>query len=278
MMLEFIKMHGLGNDFIIFNGIDKKLPNFAELAKKLCDRHFGVGADGIMIVEKSQIADIKMQIYNSDGSEAKMCGNGLRCFSRYVFEHNIVDKEEFTVETLGGIMKPRIILEGNKVESIKINLGKPKLSTKWVPVKTDKDKFINESIEVEGTEYKLSTIIMGCVHTVIFIDDIKDIDARMIGPLIENHPILKEKTNVNFCQLIDNENIKVITWEIGAGPTLACGTGAASVGVIASLLYDMNNKINMHLLGGIAEIEIIDEDVYLTGPAKVICKGYYNWE
>lgn len=274
-MIEFQKLHGLGNDFIIINGINKDLGNLNDLANKVCNRNFGIGSDGMIIVEESQIADIKMLFYNADGSQAPMCGNGIRCFSKFVYDNKILNKISFTVETLGGIMKPEVFIDDLKVKSVTVNLGKPIYSSKLIPVLSDNDTFIDEEIEVENNKYNISAVIIGSVHAVIFVPDLQSIDIKKIGSIIEKHKIFPEKINVNFCKVIDNNNVEVLTWERGVGQTLACGTGASAAAIIANKLYNLNNIINVHLLGGSVTIETIDREVYMNGPAELICSGVY---
>lgn len=274
-MINFEKLEGAGNDFIIFNGIDGELPNYNLLAKKVCDRHFGVGADGMMVVCSSQVADIKMVFYNGDGTEAPMCGNGIRCFAKYIFDNNIVTDKSFTVETLAGIMKVKVFTNNDLVYKVRVDMGSPDFNSNSVPINTDKDNFINEKIEINGIDYRISVFVMGSVHGVIFVENIEDLDIKNIGPKIEKHRLFPEGINVNFCKIIDANNIEVLTWERGVGQTLACGTGATATAVIASKLYGTNNKVNIHLLGGMVEIENKGNILYMTGPTKRICKGEY---
>lgn len=277
-MLEFTKMHGLGNDFIIFDGINQNLPNHNELAKKVCDRHFGIGADGMMVVERSSNSDTKMLFYNADGSQAPMCGNGIRCFAKYVFDKNLVKNKEFKVETLAGIMRPKITLSEKKISFVEVNLGKAYFLSKIIHANTNKEKILNESIEIDGKMFKISAVVVGSVHAVIFVDDLSKIDISTIGPKIENHQLFPNKINVNFCKIIDDTNLQVLTWERGVGQTLACGTGAASTAIISNILYNTSKKVNVHLLGGKVEIEQRDDEVFMTGPAEVICEGVYIWK
>lgn len=277
-MIYFEKLHGLGNDFIIFNAIDDKLPNYNELAKKVCDRHFGIGADGMMVVEKSDTADVQMLFFNADGTQARMCGNGIRCFSKYVYDHKIVDKKSFEVETLAGIMKPEVYLDGQGiVETVRVNLGKPGFDPKMIPVDTDKEKYIDETIEIDGKEYKISAISMGSIHAVVYVKDLKDFPLNDLGPKMERHPVFPEGINVNYCKIVDDQNFEILTWERGVGQTLACGTGASAAVVIASELYNTSQKVNVSLLGGDVTIEQKDGDVYMTGNATLVCKGQYNY-
>ncbi len=263
--MKFSKMHGAGNDFIMFNGIIEKLPDYSELAKRVCDRHFGIGADGILVLEESQVADIKMTYYNADGSKAEMCGNGIRCFAKYAYDNNYTSKEEIEVETLAGIIKPKVIITENRIDKVRVNMGSPVL------------KFTNKDMEIEDIKLTMSHLIMGPPHVVIFIDKLDAIDVKKLGPIIEKHELFPECTNVNFCEIDDKSNIKVLTWERGSGQTLACGTGASAVGVIANLLGLTNSRVNIHLLGGILGVEVVDDIVYLTGPAELICQGEYFW-
>lgn len=274
-MLTFEKMHGTGNDFIIVNGINEKLPEYSSLAQKICNRHFGIGADGMIVVENSNIADIKMVFYNADGTEAPMCGNGIRCFSKYVYDNEIVPKTSFNVETLAGIMKPELNIVNGVVESVRVNMGVPQLSTKSFPINTEEETFTNKEIKVDNIVYNISVLAVGTIHTIIKVDNVDKVDIEKIGPLIENYHLFPKKTNVNFCEIVDESNIKMITWERGVGQTLACGTGACAAAFICSMLYNTNEKVKVHVLGGALEIELIDGLIFMTGPAKLICKGVF---
>lgn len=276
-MIKFQKFHGTGNDFIIFNESDLSIDDYSILAKKVCDRHFGIGADGMIIISESTKADIRMKFYNADGSIASMCGNGIRCFSKFVYENRLVDKKKFTVETLAGIMKPEVIVENNKVTFVKVNLGKAVFLSNEIPRSNNNKYFINEEINVEGINLEISSLVVGTIHTILFVKDFSDIDIKKVGHAIEHNKIFPIKTNVNFCKVIDKENIEVITWEKGVGITLACGTGAASSAVISSMLKDCANKVNVKVLGGNLIIEQKDEEIFMTGSAEFICKGEYEF-
>lgn len=277
-MIKFQKLQGTGNDFIIFNGIDVEMPSYSELAKRACDRHFGIGADGIMVVEKSEVADIKMCFYNADGSEAPMCGNGIRCFAKFVYENKIIIDKSFTIETLGGIMKPEVIIENDKVISVKVNLGSPIFSTKKIPININDEDFIDKEIEIQGEIFNISGVVIGTIHTVLFIDDFEKIDIEKIGSAIENNRMFPAKTNVNFCKIMDNKNIQITTWERGVGITLACGTGAAACAIISSMLYNTDKTINVYVKGGKLVIEQLNGNIYMTGPVERICNGEYNFK
>ncbi|ADL43164.1 diaminopimelate epimerase [Caldicellulosiruptor obsidiansis OB47] len=274
----FSKMHGLGNDFIVIDARGKEDIDYNLLAKKMCHRHIGVGADGILLVLDSKLADIRMRIINSDGSEAEMCGNGIRCFSKYVFERGIVKKDKFKVETLAGIIEPQLILNDyGLVEKVRVNMGKPSFKRKDIPMQGDPESdAINTSIEVEGKEYKITSLLMGVPHTVLFVDDVEKVDIYTLGPKIEKHEVFPRKTNVNFVQVIDKNNIKVRTWERGAGATFACGTGSCASVIASNLNGFTEKKVNVHLYFGMLEIEWQDDGtVFMTGPAEEVFVGEY---
>jgi diaminopimelate epimerase len=277
-MLSFEKLHGTGNDFIVFNGIKEKLPDLSTLARKVCDRHFGIGADGILVAMTSEIADVRMVYYNSDGSEAPMCGNGIRCFAKYVYENKIVEMDQFRVETMAGIMVAHLLFRGKKVEKVRINMGKPSFLTKDFPITTTDETFVNKDIKVLERTFKLTALNMGTIHAVVFTDSLDDLDVRTYGPLIENLSLFPKRTNVNFCKVIDEHTLRIITWERGAGLTLACGTGSCACAVASSLINHTGEVMKVLSPGGELLIEKINEDVYLTGEAKMVCKGYYNDE
>ncbi|EOD01306.1 diaminopimelate epimerase [Caldisalinibacter kiritimatiensis] len=277
-MIDFYKYQGLGNDFIVFDGIKNQLPNVNELAKKVCNRNFGIGADGILVIENSQKAAIKMRIINADGSEAKMCGNGIRCFSKHVYEKKLVSSESFNVETLAGIIEVEVSKsDNNKVKEVRANIGKPIYGNGLLP-QLDNERIFKSEIEIEGKTYLVYTLFVGCVHTIVFVEDFNHIDIDLLGPAIENHYIFPAKTNVDFCKIIDHNNIRVKTWEIGVGQTLACGTGAASAAVVCHQEHNTNKTVNVHLDGGEVKIQLKDGLVYMTGPAEFICSGKYNFQ
>ncbi|ADQ40014.1 diaminopimelate epimerase [Caldicellulosiruptor acetigenus I77R1B] len=274
----FSKMHGLGNDFIVIDARGKEDIDYNSLAKRMCHRHIGVGADGLLLVLDSKLADIRMRIINSDGSEAEMCGNGIRCFSKYVFERGIVKKDKFKVETLAGIIEPELILnEYGLVEKVKVNMGKPSFKRKDIPMQGEPDSdAINTSIEVDGKEYKITSLLMGVPHTVLFVDDVEKVDIYTLGPKIERHEVFPRKTNVNFVQVIDKNNIKVRTWERGAGATYACGTGSCASVIASNLNGYTERKANVHLYFGTLEIEWQEDGtVFMTGPAEEVFVGEY---
>jgi diaminopimelate epimerase len=279
--ISFVKMNGLGNDFILVEGKDvaeKKL-QYAELAKKMCDRNFGIGADGLIIVNPVDVTsdcDTAWRIFNSDGSEPQMCGNGIRCFAKYVYENKLVDKKKFTVWTLAGTITPEILESGE----VKVDMGKPILEAAKVPVKIDDaDCAINYPIEIDGTEFGFTAVSMGNPHCIIFTEDDSYILARKYGPSIETHKIFPEKTNVEFVKVISRNNIKIDVWERGCGITLACGTGACA-STVAAILNDLtDNKVKADLPGGSLTIEWDntnkDSSVFMTGQSEFVFRGEY---
>ncbi len=273
--MRFSKLHGIGNDFVVIDGIKEKLPeDKGIMAQKLCDRHFGIGADGILLVLPSKKADIKMEIINSDGSEAEMCGNGIRCFAKYVYEAGYVKNIEFTVETLAGIMTPLLVLEDGKIKGITVDMGVPSLAREDIPMLGEKEKAVNEPLVVLDKTFNVTALLMGVPHCVIFTDDVDKVDIGKYGPELEKHPIFPRKTNVHFVQVINEGELKMRVWERGAGITLACGTGACA-SLVASVLNEKTaKKALVRLPGGTLEIEWAENGrVYMTGPAREVFCG-----
>lgn len=269
-IFKFIKMQGAGNNFVVFEDIEEKYKDLSTLAKKLCDRNFGIGGDGILVVRRSKIADIQMIIINSDGSYAGMCGNGIRCFGKYVYENNIVRKSNFTVETGDGIKVCHLFIEDNEVKSVKINMGRENFNPKSIPALSE-DEIIKKDICVNGKSYNITSLLLGVPHTVILT---KDGEFRVEeGAAIETHELFPKGTNVNFCRVVNRGEIKVNTWERGAGPTLACGTGCCSSVVVCNKINLVDKSVKVIAPGGILTIEITEEGVMMTGPAENVFKG-----
>lgn len=272
--MNFWKLHGVGNDFIAIDGrfdnIDSN--DYSDLAKKVCHRHFGVGADGLLVVKNSDICDVEMVYYNSDGSRANMCGNGLRCFCKFVYDNNIVKNNEFSVYTLDGIKKISLNINKEKINTIRVNMGQPNFNPESIPVKTNKEVFINEKLVVDGKELEVSSILMGVPHTIVFVDELVKEEIYKYGELIEKNEIFPKKTNVNFVKVDDKDNIHVYTWERGCGYTLGCGTGMTASVIVANYLNKVNKTVNVKSEGGLVRIEILD-DVYMIGNAVKICEG-----
>ncbi|MHC2994472.1 MAG: diaminopimelate epimerase [Candidatus Atribacteria bacterium] len=279
MKINFIKMHGIGNDFILIDCLHKSLGDssfLSYLAKKLCDRNFGIGADGLILILPSSKTDLRMRIFNFDGSEAEMCGNGIRCFAKYAYENKLVSKIKFTVETLAGIITPELIFKNKEISGIKVDMGIPKLKRREIPMEgEDSPTVVNETFKINSKQiFKITCISMGNPHCIIFVNDVQSIPVDEIGPKIENHPLFPEKTNVEFIQVLNKQEINFRVWERGVGETLACGTGACAALVAAVLNKKTDRQALIHLLGGDLTIEWAnDKHIYMTGPAELVFKG-----
>lgn len=273
--MKFWKLQGIGNDFIAIDGRNDSVAsdNYGKLAKKVCHRKFSVGADGLLVAKNSNVADIEMVYYNSDGSRASMCGNGLRCFVKFVYDNNIIKKEEFNVYTLDGIKRIKINTNDNKIDTITVNMGSGSFKSADIPVNTNKEVFINENIQILDKEFTISSMLMGVPHTVVFVDEINMEDIHKYGPLIEKHEIFLKNTNVNFVKVIDESNIFVRTWERGCGYTLGCGTGMTASVIISNYLNKVCKSVNVTSEGGSIKIDLVDEKAYMSGRAEKICEG-----
>jgi len=282
MKINFVKMHGLGNDFILIDCINKSLgdPSFLSyLAKKLCDRNFGIGADGLILILPSSKADLRMRIFNYDGSEAQMCGNGIRCFAKYAYENKLVSKNKLSVETLAGTIIPELIISDNKILGVKVNMGTPKLRRREIPMNgEDTLTVVDEVLKINTVQiFKVTCVSMGNPHCITFVNDIQSMPVDEIGPKIENHPLFPEKTNVEFIQILNRKEINFRVWERGVGETLACGTGACAALVASVLNNKTDREATIHLPGGDLDIRWANDGyVYMTGPAESVFKGEMN--
>lgn len=273
---EFTKMHGAGNDYIYVNCFREKLENINETAKAVSDRHFGIGSDGLVLIYPSDKADFRMDMYNSDGTQAEMCGNATRCVGKYVHDKGLTDKTVITLETLAGIKILKLNLnDKGEVETVEVNMGSPELIPKNIPIDSDLDRFIMESVTVDGREYLVTGVSMGNPHAVTFIDDTDSLEIEKLGPKFENHPLFPKRTNTEFAKIIDRKTIKMRVWERGAGETLACGTGACATLVAASLSDLTDDEVDLVLLGGTLHIRWDKENnnIYMTGPAQFVFDG-----
>ncbi|MBM7614520.1 diaminopimelate epimerase [Alkaliphilus hydrothermalis] len=277
MNIPFKKMHGAGNDFVVIKL--EELPegiSLSDFAAKSCHRHFGIGADGILVVAPSEVADTKMIYYNSDGSLANMCGNGIRCFAKFVHDEGIVKQDQFSVETLAGVLLLEVKGGDCGVEAVKVNMGHMIFEPSQIPVATTKDRFIKEALEIDGEYFEVSTVLMGVPHTVIFSQQLNIEYIKKYGPMIEKHHLFPKKTNVNFAKIIDRGHIQVKTWERGAGYTLACGTGVTSVCGIAHHLDYVDGDVTVDADGGRLRITITrNDEIFMEGPATDICRGIF---
>ncbi|MFQ9933795.1 MAG: diaminopimelate epimerase [Lachnospiraceae bacterium] len=275
--MKFTKMQGCGNDYIYVNCFEEKVPNPSETAIKVSDVHFGIGSDGMILISPSESADFKMSMYNADGSEGKMCGNGIRCVAKYVYDNGLTDKTTITVETLSGIKTLDLTIEDGRAVSVKVDMGKAQTKPELIPVIMPGDKSIvkNEPVVIDGKEYRITCVSMGNPHCIVFVDSVKDIDIEKIGPMFENNPIFPDRINTEFIQVTDRKNINMRVWERGSGETFACGTGACASVVAGVLNGKTDNEVCVHLLGGDLDIKYMEEDgtVFMTGPAVTVCKG-----
>ncbi len=271
-VLNFTKMQGTGNDFIIIEDFDSKYENLEGLARKLCDRHFGIGADGILIVRKSNIADIQMIIINTDGSYASMCGNGIRCFAKYIWEKKYVKGENIKIETGDGIKLANICVKNGKAEGVTISMGKYNFAPGSIPALIE-EEIVNKKFEANNKEYYITSMFMGVPHTIVF-GKLQDYEVEE-GRFIECNSLFPEKTNVNFCEIVRRDMISVKTWERGAGPTLACGTGSCAAVVAANRLGHIDKKVRVQVPGGFLNIEIVEDEVLMTGPAEITYEGTF---
>ncbi|WP_405176395.1 diaminopimelate epimerase [Paenibacillus sp. FSL H8-0261] len=274
--MEFTKMHGLGNDFIVVFGEQELPSNAADLAVTLCNRFFGIGADGLVYILPSERGDYMMRIMNSDGSEAEQCGNAIRCVSKYVYDHGLVNSEQIVIETIGaGEQKVTLNVKDGAVETVTVDMGEPVLSGLQIPVAIDAEPVLSERIESDGTEFKFTAVSMGNPHCVIYVEDAVSFDLATWGPKLEVHPLFPRKVNVEFATVLDRGRVDMRVWERGAGPTLACGTGACAT-LVSSVLNGLTDRAAwISLKGGDLYIEWNEEDnhVYMTGPAEIAFTG-----
>ncbi|OOO00190.1 MAG: diaminopimelate epimerase [Epulopiscium sp. Nele67-Bin004] len=274
--MNFWKMHGIGNDYIYFDCMEKELDNPADVAIKLSHRNFSIGGDGIVMICSSDVADAKMRMFNLDGSEGKMCGNAIRCVGKYLYDNKIVQKDQVSIETLSGIKYLDMTIKNDKVESVKVDMGSPILAPKDIPTTLDGDIIVDREITVDGKQYNVTCVSMGNPHCVIFIDeDVNDLNLAQIGPKFEKNEIFPEQVNTEFVQVLSDGSLKMRVWERGSGETLACGTGACAVAVAAVLCgkAEKNTDIIVHLIGGDLTINYTDETVFMTGGATKAFEG-----
>ena len=273
--MKFTKMHGIGNDYVYVNCFEESVKNPAEVSKFVSDRHFGIGSDGLILISPSAIADFRMNIYNADGSQAEMCGNGIRCVAKYVYDYGLTDKTEISVETLAGIKYLRLQVENGKVASVEVNMGAPILEPKEIPVTVEESPVVNVPVEVKGKIYHMTCVSMGNPHAIIFMNNVKDLDIAAIGPYFENHTVFPKRTNTEFVEVLDRNTVNMRVWERGSDETLACGTGACATTVACILNDKTENEVTVHLLGGDLKIRWDREanQVYMTGPATVVFDG-----
>lgn len=276
--MKFTKMEGLGNDYVYVNCFKEKIENPKDLAVKVSDRHFGIGSDGLILIKPSDVADFCMDMYNADGSQAEMCGNGIRCVAKYVYDYGLTDKTSISIETLAGIKYLDLKVENGKVALVTVNMGSPELVPSRIPVVSDKEILVDEPIMVAGTEYRMTCVSMGNPHCVVFVKDTAGFPLEDIGPKFENHELFPKRINTEFIQILDRKTVNMRVWERGSGETLACGTGACASAVACILNGVTEEEITLHLLGGdlLVRWDRESDCVYMTGPATVVFDGEYE--
>ena len=274
-MIKFTKMHGLGNDYVYIDAINQKIENESSLAQFVSNRHFGIGSDGLILICKSEIADFKMRMFNSDGSEAEMCGNGIRCVGKFVYDKGLTNKTTVKIETLAGIKTLILNTKNEKVETARVDMGEPILEAEKIPVISTEKPVKNLELEAENQKFKFTCVSMGNPHAITIVENTKEFDVEKYGKVLEIDKAFPKKANIEFAQIVDRQNINMRVWERGAGETLACGTGACATAVACNLNGLTDRKVNIELLGGTLNIEWNETDnhVYMTGPAVTVFDG-----
>lgn len=279
--MKFTKMHGAGNDYVYINGFEERVLNPEKLAIAVSDRHFGIGSDGLILILPSETADLRMRMYNADGSEAEMCGNGVRCVAKYAAESGLIHGDEFQLETGAGTLSLKLYFDKNqKVDRVRVNMGQPRLMPAEIPVKADKEAMIiDQPLQILDRTFAITCVSMGNPHCVIFVDQVDDFPVEKYGSEIETHPIFPSRVNVEFVELISRSEVKQRTWERGAGETLACGTGASAVTVAGVLSGRTERSLTNRLLGGTLQLEWSEAgDVFMTGPAAEVFRGEFPFD
>ena len=273
--MKFTKMQGLGNDYVYVNCMEQMVEDAAETARRVSDRHFGIGSDGLILICPSDKADFEMRMYNADGSRGEMCGNGIRCVGKYVYDYGLTDKTSLSVETLGGIKHLFLEVEDGKVSLVKVDLGPAILEPEKIPVTAEGSRVVDEPLQVDGKTFRMTCVSMGNPHAVIYVDDVQGMDLEKTGPSFENHERFPNRINTEFAHVLDRNTVEMRVWERGSGETLACGTGACAVAVASILNGYTEDQVTVRLLGGDLKIEWDREanKVYMTGPAEVVFDG-----
>lgn len=273
--MKFTKMQGIGNDYVYVNCFEEKVENPGKLAVRVSDRHFGIGSDGLILIKPSERADFCMEMYNADGSEGAMCGNGIRCVGKYVYDYGLTEQTSIQVETKSGIKYLDLTVEEGKVSQVRVNMGAPEFSPSGIPVLADGDKVLDAPIMVDGREYRMTCVSMGNPHAVVYLNDVKNLEIEKIGPMFEMHPCFPDRVNTEFVRVVDGHTLEMRVWERGSGETLACGTGACAVAVASILNGHVSGEVTVKLLGGDLKILWDEQEniVYMTGPAAVVFDG-----
>ena len=278
--MKFTKMQGIGNDYVYVNCLEETVENPGEVARKVSDRHFGIGSDGLILIKPSLEADFEMDMYNSDGSQGAMCGNGIRCVAKYVYDYGLTDQTSISVETKGGIKYLDLTVKEGKVSLVKVNMGSPILKPSLIPIRSEKEQFVDEPVTVDGKVYRMTGVSMGNPHVVTFVDDTASLNLEKIGPSFENHELFPNRINTEFVQVLSRHEINMRVWERGSGETLACGTGTCASAVACVLNGKTDEHLTVHLLGGDLEIfyDRANDTVWMTGSASVVFDGELSEE
>lgn len=275
--MKFTKMQGCGNDYVYVNGFVEKIESEAkpDIVRRLSDRHFGIGGDGVIFINPSELADFEMEMFNADGSRSQMCGNGIRCVAKYVYDYGLTDKTSLTIESYGAIKYIDLTVENGKVSLVKVNMGAPILRAEDIPVVSENEQAVDEEIEVEGKLYRMTCVSMGNPHAIVFVDDVKRLDIEKVGPFFENHKRFPERVNTEFVKVLDRNTVEMRVWERGTGETLACGTGCCAIAVACCLNGLTDNRVTVKVLGGelLCEWDREENLVYMTGPAVSVFDG-----
>lgn len=275
--MKFTKMQGLGNDYVYVNCLAESVRHPSETAVQVSDRHFGIGADGLILIKPSEQADFEMEMYNADGSRGEMCGNGIRCVAKYVYDYGLTNKTHISIDTLGGIKYLDLMVEEGMVKLVKVDMGSPVLEAEKIPIKGKGDQILNEAIYVDGMKYHITGVSMGNPHAVVFLEDVKNLKLEKIGPLFEYHECFPKRVNTEFVHVLDRRHVEMRVWERGSGETLACGTGACAAAVACVLNGLTEEELTVKLLGGDLSIQWDrnKNTVYMTGPAEVVFDGIW---
>ena len=278
--MKFTKMQGIGNDYIYVNCLRETVENPERTAIKVSDRHFGIGSDGLILIKPSKVADFEMDMYNADGSQGAMCGNGIRCVAKYVYDYGLTDQTNISVDTKSGIKYLNLTVEHGKVTSVTVDMGEPELNAGRIPILTSKEKVIMEPIEVDGFMYQMTGVSMGNPHVVVYTENVKELDIGKVGPRFEHHPCFPDRINTEFVKILDEHTVEMRVWERGSGETLACGTGACAVAVASIINGFVKDEVTVKLLGGDLKIywNRIENKVYMAGPAAIVFEGEIDLE
>ena len=276
--MHFTKMHGIGNDYIYINGFEEHIDNPADVARAVSDLHFGIGGDGLIVILPSTRADFRMRMFNADGSEAQMCGNGIRCLAKYVYDHGLTQRTTIQVETLAGVLELQLFPSAGVVDKVRVRMGEPRLERTQIPMRGPAGRVLQEPLVVDGTAFEVTAVSMGNPHCIVFVDDPQTFEVASWGPRFEHHAVFPEGVNTEFVRVLDSQTFAMRVWERGSGETLACGTGASAVAVACHLTGRTGRRVTGHLVGGSLELEWneADNQVYMTGPAVEVFHGKWS--